>query len=247
MSGHSHYATIKRQKEAKDAAKGKIFSKHAKAIAIAIKTGGGADPEMNSKLRFAIDQAKTDNMPRVNIDRILSRAEEAGRIEEVTYEGYGPEGIAVVVEAATDNRNRTSQEIKNIFERVGGSLAGPGAVSFNFEPRGLMIINKEKDVSSQMLKLIDFGVEDLDEVEDGIEAYVSVDKLSQKKEELEKEGFVIQSFEPVLKPKNYLKITEKEKAKKALTFLDLLEEHDDVQNVHSNIDIPQEVLEQISS
>src|SRR6476660_6432911 len=115
MSGHSHFATIKRQKETKDAARGKVFSRHAKAIAIAIKAGGCVNPEMNSRLRFAIDQAKADNMPKSNIDRVLARAEEGGNIEEITYEGYGPGGTMVIVETATDSRNRTAQEMKNLF------------------------------------------------------------------------------------------------------------------------------------
>src|SRR4030065_2949100 len=157
MSGHSHYSTIKRQKEANDAAKGKVFSKMARAIAIAIKAGGGADPAQNYKLRIAIEQAKASNVPKSNIDRIPSRAQEEVSYDEVSYEGYGPEGIPVIVESATDNKNRTSQEIKNIFERSGGSLAGPGSVSFNFEPKALIVVGKGGDVDSKMLKSIVFG------------------------------------------------------------------------------------------
>ena len=195
MSGHSHYSTIKRQKEANDAAKGKVFSKMARAIAIAIKAGGGADPAQNYKLRIAIEQAKASNVPKSNIDRILSRAQEELSYDEFTYEGYGPEGIAVIVDVATDNRNRTSQEIKNIFERSGGSLAGPGSVSFNFEPKALIVVGKGEDVDSQMLKLIDLGVDDVNESEDRIEVYTTQEKAGEIKELLEKSGFTISSFE----------------------------------------------------
>ena len=164
MSGHSHFATIKRQKEAKDQAKGKIFSRHAKAIALAIKAGGSADPELNSKLRFAIEQAKADNMPKANIERILQRSQEMGDLEEISYEGYGPFGVGVIVDVVTSNRNRTSQEIKNLFERGGGSLAGPGSVSYNFEQKSVFVVNKGQDPDSQMFSLIDIGVEDIEDV-----------------------------------------------------------------------------------
>jgi transcriptional/translational regulatory protein YebC/TACO1 len=229
MSGHSHFATIKRQKALNDAAKGKIFSRHAKAIAIAIKSGGSADPEMNSRLRFAIEQAKVDNMPKVNIERILSRAAETGNIEEVNYEGYGPEGIAVIVETATDNKNRTAQEIKNIFERGGGSLAGPGAVSYNFEQRGIIIVRKLADVDNQML-----------------EVYVSPATLSKTRDRIIKAGFEIISFDLIRKPKSLSTVSDTAKAKKIVNFLESLENHDDVQDVYSNFDAPEDVLKEIS-
>ena len=246
MSGHSHYSTIKRQKESKDAAKGKIFSKMARAIAIAIKSGGGADPTQNYKLRMAIEQAKAANVPKANIDRILSRSQEVGNYDEVTYEGYGPGGIAVIVDTATDNRNRTSQEIKNIFERSGGSLAGPGAVSYNFEPKVLMLVQKEADVDAQMLKLIDLGVEDIEESQDGLEVYVSTKDAGNIKEKLEKGGFKISSFETIRKPKSLLSIMDESKAKKTIAFLESLEDLDDVQNVYSNLDIPEDIAKRIT-
>ena len=242
MSGHSHYATIKRQKATKDAAKGKIFSRHSKAISLAIKAGGGANPEMNSKLRFAIDQAKADNMPRTNIDRILSRADVVGNIEEVNYEGYGPDGIAIVVQAATDNKNRTSQEIKNIFERGGGSMGGPGSVLFNFEQKGLVVVKKSvSDLESQMLSLIDLGVDDVNETGDIIEVYTPYDSLSEIKDKIALNGMEILSFEITMKSKTFITITDPVKARKIINLLDSLEEHDDVQNVYSNLDIPPEI------
>ena len=246
MSGHSHYATIKRQKGTLDQARGKLFSKLSKAISIAIKAGGGADPNSNYKLRVAIDAAKTANMPKANIERILAREEGAEALEEVSYEGYCPEGMAVIVETATDNRNRTGQEIKGIFEHSGGSLAGPGAVSFNFEPSGVILVKKEKNKDEQMLKIIDIGAKELEETEDGIEVYVAPELLGQFRDKLENVGFAIISFELTQQPKNYLTIEDGTKASKALTFLDTISEHDDVQKVFANINIPQDVLAKIS-
>ena len=246
MSGHSHYSTIKRTKEAKDSARGKVFSRHSKAIAIAIKEGGNASPEMNSRLRFAIEQAKADNMPKVNIERILARAEEVGNIEEVTYEGYGPDGVAVVVKAATDNKNRTAQEIKNLFERVGGSLAGPGAVAYNFVQKGLIVIKRSADADSQTLTLIDLGVDDVEEGDGELEIYTAPSKVGEIRQAILNNGFEITSFGLVMKPLNLVTITSSEKAKKIISFLDTLEEHDDVQNVFANLDIPPEVAEQMT-
>lgn len=240
MSGHSHYSTIKRAKEANDAAKGKIFSKHAKNIALAIKAGGGADPELNSKLRFAIDQAKANNMPKANIDRILERAAEVGNLEEVVYEGYGPGGIAVLVLAATDNKNRTAQEVKNLFEKEGGSLASPGSVTYNFDKRGMIIVKKGEDKDSQILKLIDLGAEDIEEEGNDLEVYTSYEKLADIKDILIREGFSVESFEIVMKPKSMLVISM-DKTKKAFNLLTSLEDHDDVQSVFTNMDVPQGV------
>lgn len=247
MSGHSHFATIKRQKESKDAAKGKVFSKHAKAIAIAIKAGGNADPNMNSRLRFAIDQAKSDNMPKTNIDRILSRASEAGDYDEVTYEGFGPGGIMVLVETATDNRNRTAQELKSLFDKAGGNMGGPGSVSFNFDPKGLLVINKEGSLEDQMLRLIDAGADDIVEEADALEVYVTPDKLGEMKKSLEEAGFVIKQFELVQQPKNVQSIEDAGVAQKVITFLENLENHDDVQKVFANFDIPDAIMSQVSN
>lgn len=247
MSGHSHYATIKRQKETKDAARGQLFSKLARAVSVAVKTGGGANPDTNYKLRVAIDKAKVANMPKGNIEKAISKGSGGGTLEEVTYEGFGPEGIAVMVEVATDNRNRSGQEIKNLFERGGGRLAGPGAVSFNFEARGLLLVEKKKDKDEQMLTLIDLGVEDMEEMEDGIEVYVESGKLSETKSKLEKEGFKVTSSELMQKPKNYQIISDKNAASKILSFLNKLEEHNDVQKVFANFDIPEDILTKIDN
>jgi YebC/PmpR family DNA-binding regulatory protein len=245
MSGHSHYATIKRQKETKDAARGQMFSKLAKAISITVKTGGGENPDTNYKLRIAIDKAKVANMPKVNIERAISKGTGGRTLEEMTYEGFGPGGIAVMLEAATDNRNRTAQEIKGLFERGGGSLAGPGAVSFNFVSKGLLVVKKKKNTETQTLELIDLGVEDVDEVEDGLEIYVEGSKLNKTKKALEKEGFKVISSELVQKPKTLQTVSDEKTAAKALTFLNNLEDYEDVQKVFANLDIPEEVMKKI--
>lgn len=246
MSGHSHYATIHRQKELKDAQKGKIFSKLAQVIAIAAKEG--CDPEANCKLRVAIEQARAVNMPKVNIERALQQAQDKlQKIEEVTYEGFGPLGIAVIVQAVTDNKNRTSQEIKNLFEREGGSLAGPGSVSFNFEQKGLIVVKKEDNKENQMLKLIDAGAQDLEETDDGIEVYTPVEKLSEVRENLERSGFIITSFELIQKPRNFQTITDIATASRVLSFLDKINDHDDVQKVFANLEVPDAVIGKINS
>lgn len=247
MSGHSHYATIKRQKGLKDAAKGKVFSKLGRAIAIAVKSGGGTDPEANYKLRMAVDAARAENMPKDNIERAINKAGgEALNIEEVTYEGFAPGGVGVIVEAATDNRNRTSQEIKNIFDRAGGSMAGPGSVSFNFDPKGLLIVNKNDKSDEQMLALIDLGVDDIQETDDAIEIYVPSEKLAEIKNNLIRGGFEVISMELTRKPKSLLTVSDVNMANRILKLMDNLEEYEDVQKVYANFDIPDAILKEIA-
>lgn len=244
MSGHSHYATIKRQKAATDAARGNVFSKHARAIMIAAK--GGGDPDSNFKLRVAIDKARLDNMPKDNIERAIAKAtSEGGALEEISYEGFAPGGVAVIVEAATDNKNRTAQEIKNLFERGGGTLAGPGAVSYNFESKGFLLVKKNEDPETQMLSLIDMGVEDVQDTSDGIEVYTSPEGLKDIKKKIEDSGFEVAEMEIQLKPKSLQSVNSPEEAAKIIKFLDSFEEHDDVQKVYSNIDIPSDFLSKI--
>ncbi|MBI4153610.1 YebC/PmpR family DNA-binding transcriptional regulator [Candidatus Woesebacteria bacterium] len=242
MSGHSHYATIRRQKELKDAQKGQIFSKLAKEITIAVKAGG-PDANANFKLRVAMDKARAANMPKDNVERAISSgSSSASSLEEISYEGFGPSGISVVVVVATDNKNRTSQEVKNLFERAGGRLAGPGSVSFNFENKGLLVVEKSSDAETQMLTLIDMGVEDIEETDDGLEVYVLPDKLSETKKKLEEAGFVVISAELFMKPKSLETISDPGQAKRALSFLDSLEEQEDVQKVYANLDVPDAVV-----
>ena len=244
MSGHSKWSQIKRQKEKTDIKRGLTFTKLANAITIAVKQGGGiADPDQNFRLRLAIDAARASNMPKDNVERAISKAGGEGEdLQEVTYEGFGPYGVAVLVEVLTDNRNRTGQEIKNIFERGGGSLGGPGSVSFNFEQKGQILIKKEANPEDQMLKLIDAGVEEMEETDDAIEVNVAQNKLREVVEIIKKSGLEIISFELVQKPKNFQIISDPEKVSKTLTFLNSLHENDDVQNVFANLDVPDEAL-----
>ncbi len=224
MSGHSHYATTHRQKELKDAAKGQIFSRLARAITIAAKSGGGPNPDSNFKLRIAIDKARAVSMPKENIERAIAKAEGGGEaLEEVLYEGFGPGGVFILVEAATDNRNRTNSEIKNLFDKNGGKMGSPGSVSFNFDPKGLLIIKKEVDVDEQILKLIDKGADDVKETGDEIEVYMSPDKIEMFGAEL------------IQKPKTFQKI-EGETVEKVEKFLENLENYEDVQKVFTNAD-----------
>lgn len=244
MSGHSHFATIKRQKGANDAAKGNLFSKLARNIMIAAK--GGADPDMNFKLRFEIEKAREASMPKENIERAIAKATtEAANLTESTYEGFGPGGVAIIVDAATDNKNRTAQEIKNVFDRAGGNLAGPGAVSFNFEQKGFMLVKKTENPEEQILKLIDAGVEDVEETEDGIEVYVSPEKLGEMHKALTGAGFEVTSTELQMKPKNLQTIADPATASKVIKLIDAIEELEEVQKVFTNLDLPEDVASKI--
>src|SRR5258708_35781487 len=234
MSGHSHYATVHRQKELKDAAKGQVFSKLARAITIAAKNGGGGDSDSNYKLRITIEKARAASMPKDNIDRAISKAATAGELDEVTYEGFGPGGIAVIIEAATDNRNRTVSEIKNLFDKNGGKMGGPGSVSFNFDPLGLLLVKKDNP-EEQILKLIDLEVMDVVEMDDILEVYVASGKLSEFQKKLTENGFEVTGVELIQKPKMYQKV-EGEEAYKVEAFIENFESHDDVQKVFTNAD-----------
>lgn len=246
MSGHSKWSTIKHQKAANDAKKGKIFSKLVKGISLAVKTGGGSSPDSNAKLRVAIEQAKTANMPKNNIDRAIAKAgTDAQNLEEISYEGFGPYGINLIINAATDNKNRTSAELKFLLEKKGGGLGGPGSVSFNFEPKGYIYVKKKKDPDEDSLALIDLGVEDLEVLKDGVEIYTLPSKLFEVKGAVEKEGFEVIEADLIQKPKMLETIDDEAKAKKLLNFFEVLENHDDVQKIFSNVDIPEDVVKKI--
>ena len=243
MSGHSHFATIKRAKELKDSQKGKIFSKHARSISMAVKAGGGTDPTANYKLRMAIEAARADNLPKENIERAISKAStEASNLEEYVYEGYGPFGVSFLIEATTDNKNRTAQEIKNIFERGGGSMAGPGSVSFNFESIGMIKVKKSESPETQLLDLIDWGIDDYEEVGDELILYVPFDKTAQLKDAISSKGYSVVSTQLIKKAKTFLDITEIGKAKKIFDLIKKMEEQDDVQNVYTNVNVSGELL-----
>ncbi|MEK7521920.1 MAG: YebC/PmpR family DNA-binding transcriptional regulator [Patescibacteria group bacterium] len=237
MSGHSKWSTIKRQKEVNDAKKGAIFTKLAKAISLASRDGG-ADPNMNMKLRFAVEKAKQSNMPKENIERAVASAQgKLDNLVELTYEGYGPSGVPVIVEAATDNKNRTAQEIKNLFERGGGTLATPGSVSFQFERAGQLVVDKSVDPEKRMLELIDLGVEDIEEADDGIEVYIKPAELFLTKQKLEVAGMTVKSSELIYRPKVNIEVRDGVLAQKVVKLLETLDDHDDVQRVYAGVDI----------
>jgi len=246
MSGHSKWSTIKHQKAVNDAKKGKIFSKLVKAISLAVKTGGGTNPDSNAKLRVAIDQAKAANMPKNNIDRAIDKAgSDAENLVEITYEGFGPYGVNIIINAATDNKNRTSAELKFLLEKTGGGLGGPGSVSFNFEPKGYIFVKTKKDPDDDSLVLIDLGIEDLEVLNEGIEIYTPYSKLFDVKGAVEKAGFEILEADLVQKPKTLEVVDDEKKVTKLLNFFETLENHDDVQKVFSNADMPEIIVNKI--
>lgn len=237
MSGHSKWSTIKRQKGINDAKRGQLFSKLARAITLASKQGG-PNLDSNLTLRVVVEKARQANMPKENIERAISRGEASeGGLEEVLYEGYGPLGVPILVEAATDNKNRTAQEIKNIFSRGGGDLSGPGSVSFQFEKKGQVLVDKGEDAQAKMLSLIDLGVEDLEEVEDGIEVFTAPSGLFSTVKKLTTAGIKIVSSEIVFKPKGAPMVLPENKTERVVSFLESLDDHDDVQQVYANVKI----------
>lgn len=233
MSGHSKWSTIKRKKAINDQAKGKVFSKLSKIITIAVKTGGGPNPEMNPKLKVAIDAAKAANMPKENIDRAISKADtDAASLEEVTYEGFGPGGVGIIVEATTDNRNRTVQEIKQIFDKNGGTLGTPNSVAFNFDTVGAIVLGKAV-TEDEMLTLIDAGVEDIQTQGSETVLYMNSTELANVRSKVEAAGFETQHVNIVRRPKMLVNINESDE-EKLRNMLDILEDHDDVQDVFVN-------------
>jgi len=239
MSGHSKWSTIKHQKAVADKKRGKIFSKMAKAISVVVKESQSGDPDKNPRLRLAIEQAKSVNMPKNNIKRAIERGLGGGdgaRLEEINYEGFGPERVAVVVECVTDNKNRAGSEVKSFFDRGGGNLGSPGSTSYLFEKKGLILIEKGKDSEEQLLKLIDLGVEDVEEDEFLIEVYTKPDQLEEFKKKIEELGFTIKEARLDLKPKVLVPIEDEAKKEKIIKFLEGLEDLDDTQKVYCNVD-----------
>ncbi|MCI7814308.1 MAG: YebC/PmpR family DNA-binding transcriptional regulator [Lachnospiraceae bacterium] len=241
MSGHSKFANIKHKKEKNDAAKGKIFTIIGREIAVAVKDGG-PDPANNSKLRDVIAKAKANNMPNDTIDRGIKKAAgDANSVnyEYVTYEGYGPSGIAIIVEALTDNKNRTAANVRSAFTKGKGNIGTPGCVSYSFDKKGQIIIDKEEcdiDAETLMMMALDAGAEDFNEEEDSFEILTDPDEFSAVREALEKEGVVMASAEVTMIPQNYVELTDENAVKCLQRTLDLLDEDDDVQAVYHNWD-----------
>lgn len=245
MSGHSKFANIKHKKEKNDAAKGKIFTIIGREIAVAVKEGG-PDPANNSRLRDVIAKAKANNMPNDTIDRGIKKAAgDANSVNyvSVTYEGYGPNGSAIIVDALTDNKNRTASNVRNAFTKGGGNVGTQGCVSFMFDKKGQIIIDKEncdKDADELMMIAVDAGAEDFAEEEDSFEVTTAPDDFSTVREALEKEGIEMVSAEITMIPQNRVELTDENDIKKMNRILDLLDEDDDVQAVYHNWDMPDE-------
>ncbi|RGD64795.1 YebC/PmpR family DNA-binding transcriptional regulator [Lachnospiraceae bacterium OF09-6] len=241
MSGHSKFANIKHKKEKNDAAKGKIFTIIGREIAVAVKEGG-ADPANNSRLRDVIAKAKANNMPNDTIDRGIKKAAgDANSVnyEYVSYEGYGPGGIAIIVDALTDNKNRTAANVRSAFTKGSGSIGTPGCVSYSFDKKGQIIIDKEEceiDADDLMMMALDAGAEDFSDEEDSFEIITDPDEFSNVREALEKEGVPMASAEVTMIPQNYVALTDETMLKNLQRTLDLLDEDDDVQNVYTNLE-----------
>lgn len=238
MSGHSKWSTIKRAKGAADAKRGATFTKISNAITIAVKEGGGVgDPDQNPRLRLAIESARANNMPKDNIERAIKRATDkgAGELSEVTYEGFAPGGVSVMVEAVTDNTNRTTSEVKSLFNKSGASFAGPGAVAYQFEVTGEITVNKnESSIDDIFLRAAELGAKDVEDREEEAIVYTDVPDLTRIKEGMEGAGFEVIDAQIARKPANKVEVKEEEK-EKILNFLSALEDMDDVQKVYSNI------------
>jgi YebC/PmpR family DNA-binding regulatory protein len=249
MSGHSKWSTIKRQKGANDAKRGALFTKVAREISVAARQGGG-DPDANYRLRLAIEKARAVNMPADNIKRTIEKATGGGdaeQFEEIVYEGYGPGGVAVLVEAATDNRNRTAADVRSIFTKAGRQLAGSGAVAWQFEPRGLIAIAQNgQDADEIALAAIDAGAEDVDTDDpDAIEIFTSPADLERIRQALEAAGIGIDSAESTMIAKQTVEL-DSTKARQALRLVEQLEDLEDVQRVTANFDIPEDVFAEVA-
>jgi YebC/PmpR family DNA-binding regulatory protein len=245
MSGHSKWHSIKHQKGAADAARGKVFARLARQIEVAARTGGG-DVEGNPTLRTMVQKARDASMPKDNIERAIKRGTgelEGVTYEEVNYEGYAPHGIAVYVEALTDNRNRSGSEIKNIFTRNGGSLAEPGAVSWQFERKGIVIVDKAAATEDDlMLAALDAGADDITDLGETWQVTSPATELHAVRTALEEAGIPVASGDLTMLPSTTIELDETTAAKSVLRVIDALEVHDDVQAVYANFDIPDDVL-----
>lgn len=242
MSGHSKFANIKHKKEKNDAAKGKIFTKIGKELAVAVKEGGSADPANNSRLRDVIAKAKANNMPNDTIDRNIKRADSdatAANYEHITYEGYGPNGTAIIVETLTDNKNRTASNVKNAFTKGNGNVGTPGCVSFMFDKKGQIVVDKEEyegDPDELMMMVLDAGAEDLLEEEDSFEVRTSPEDFSAVRLAMEEAGIPMAAAEVTMIPQTYVELTDPKDIASIQKTLDMLDDDDDVQDVYHNWD-----------
>ena len=245
MSGHSKWANIKNKKEKTDAQRGKIFTKIGREIAIAVKEGGGADPANNSKLRDVIAKAKANNMPNDNINRSIKKAAGEGssvNYEEITYEGYGPGNMAVIVQVLTDNRNRIAAEMRHIFDKSGGNLGASGCVGWMFDKKGLIVIERTAlmDEDEVMMTALDAGAEDFVAQDEAFEVYTEPADFSAVREALEAAGFGFISADVQMIPQNSVNVSDAETVEKIERFLERLDDNDDVQEVFHNAILPED-------
>ena len=248
MSGHSKWHNIQAKKGKADAARGKIFTKIGREIAIAVREGG-PDPNVNGKLRDIIAKAKANNMPNDNIQRSIKKASGEGggvNYEEFSYEGYAPGGVAIIVDLVTDNRNRTSSDIRHIFDKNGGSLGTTGSVSYQFDNKGVIVIEREPDMDEDdiMMKAMDAGAEDMKTEEDAFIIYTAPNDFSAVREALENEGLSFLSADKQMVPQNTIKVEDPETVAKIQKLLDMLDDNDDVSEVYHKADLPEEEEEE---
>ena len=251
MSGHSKWSSIKHKKGAADAKRGKLFSKLARSIIVAAKEGG-ADPANNLALQNAIEKAKSYSMPKDNIERAIAKGAGEGadgaNFENIVYEGYGPEGVAVIVEALTDNRNRTASDVRHTFAKFGGNLGTTGAVAWQFERRGVvLVLADDVDEDELFLAAADAGAEDLEQDGGVFQVTSAPESLAAVRTAIEEAGFSVDSAELSLVPKSTIAVDDEGKAKQLMRLIDALEDNDDVQDVYANFDIPEAVLEAAAS
>lgn len=240
MSGHNKWSTIKQKKGKNDAARAKVFTKIGRELAVAVRDGGSADPSANSKLRDCIAKAKANNVPNENIERIIKKASGEGganEYEAITYEGYGPGGIAVIVETLTDNRNRTAGDIRHYFDKFGGNMGTPGCVSFMFSQKGVLIVDREEcdlDEDKVMEDALEAGASDFQADPDVFEIFTEPEDFSGVNDDLTAKGYEFASAEVEMVPSTYTKLDDEEQAVKMQKLLDMLEDNDDIQNVWHN-------------
>ncbi len=247
MSGHSKWSTIKHKKGAADAKRGKVFTRILKEMTVAARLGGG-DPNGNPRLRAAVAEAKANNMPKDNIERAIKRGTgelEGATYEEITYEGYGPGGVAIIVEALTDNTNRTTPEIRHMFEKHGGNLGTPGSVKFQFEKKGYFAVEKSAVGEDKLMEIaLEAGADDLQSDDpEAFEIYTSPDSFESVRQALETNKITTVEAKLGLIPSTYVSGLDESKAKQIMRLLESLDDHDDTQNVWSNFDIPAEMME----
>ncbi len=247
MSGHSKWSTIKHKKGAADAKRGKIFTRIIKEMTVAARMGGG-DQDGNPRLRAAVVEAKANNMPKDNIDRAIKRGTgelEGVNYEELTYEGYGPGGVAVMVETMTDNTNRTTPEIRHAFEKCGGNMGTPGSVRFQFERKGVLIVEKSAVGEDRLMEVaLEAGADDLQTDDNEIfEIYTTPEAFEQVRQALEKNKIPVVEAKLGQVPANYVKLDE-QKAKQMIRLIDMLDDQDDVQNVYTNFEMPEDLMDE---